>query len=1264
MKRLFGSGKKMAPVEQDYDEREVYSYENGEYDDIEGDSWEEGEYGPSEEYLEEEGEYEPSEGYLEEEGECGPSEEYLEEEGEYEPSEEYLRNEIYGAEDEYSQMEIVYRDPEEERQYSNGEEYPEEEITYSGEAEYLEEELEYDGEAEYPEAEPEYEGEAEYLEEELEYDGEAGYPEAEPEYDGEVEYPEEELEYNGEAEYSEMDAKYDSQGYPGEDSYYADERVYEGLEETCDAIGEEEPDEELYYEEEYYEGETPKKSTKQHSKSAPNRSGSHSRTNKPGLLTKLTAAVYGMDVMDRIMVIVSVIVLILAIVTIAVFISTRVKGSQVSAFSEVGSQLEGIEVIGGQGLAAVADAEIARISAASVTPEPTAVPEEPPKEYDEVDYKRQVAVEPDFTSIQKDLKIKFINQKTDKLVPNVPFSVTVTDPDGKSYIWSDDDMDGIIHKKDIKPGTYKVTMESLTDTKYSSYTIAAATKTVEVKEEIVYKKVDVENEVKQEAEVNVAKEDTKKNETVVESTLQDTLPWVESKVIGSGYSEVAKSAIPDPLTIALSTKTLSMNRAGAGRTSLWETLYSASSSAFQVMGAENGVPTLTAAVGADSAAQPGQEARMSLAATETKMPSEESVASSAVEMEPLVGDPVQELTSAPAVQTELPVTDPSQESAADPTVESTADPAADPTAEPTADPTVDPTADPTVEPTAEPTMDPTLPPIMDSTAPPAVDPTADPATPAPTQPPAETQEPAADPTASPIPEPSASPGPAPSASPSPAPSASPSPAPSASPSPEPSVSPSPTPVPKKGKLSLDKTVLSGIVGASLAAKATASEFTEGSKIVYSVSSSASAVAEASIDGEGNISVKGVAAGTAVLTVTANYEDGTDETKAEATISVAVGDSKTLVVDQTSVTIFATLNVTVNAVVANALSQNPTVTAESSDVKIATVAVDKTAVTITGIAEGSAVITVKYEENGEEVSAVCTVTVKRHPMDDKTTTLKTSDGQQVYVEEGGSYREAVQADYYTAAKFYVKAEVKYTGWQTLGGKVYYFTADCNKVTGEQVIQGAKYHFASDGSLVTDNGTLGIDVSKWNGTIDWNAVKNSGVSYVIIRCGYRGSSTGNLIVDPKFEANIKGATAVGLKVGIYFFSQATSEVEAVEEASMVLGQIKNYTISYPVFIDVEASGGRGDAIDKATRTAVCRAFCQTIQSGNYTAGIYSNKTWLEERLDASSLSAYKIWLAQYATAPTYTGRYDMWQYRANGSVSGISGNVDMNISYLGY
>ncbi len=198
----------------------------------------------------------------------------------------------------------------------------------------------------------------------------------------------------------------------------------------------------------------------------------------------------------------------------------------------------------------------------------------------------------------------------------------------------------------------------------------------------------------------------------------------------------------------------------------------------------------------------------------------------------------------------------------------------------------------------------------------------------------------------------------------------------------------------------------------------------------------------------------------------------------------------------------------------------------------------------------------------------------------------------------------------------------------------------------------------------DGTLGIDVSKWNGTINWTAVKNSGVSYAIIRCGYRGYSTGVLVEDPTFRANMQGAAAAGIKIGVYFFSQAVNEVEAVQEASMVLDMVKDYRLSYPVFIDVERSGGRADSLSTSARTAVTNAFCATIQNSGYTAGVYANKDWMTNKLNMSQLTGYKIWLAQYSSKPTYSGRYDMWQYTQTGRVGGISTAVDLNKSYLGY
>ena len=336
--------------------------------------------------------------------------------------------------------------------------------------------------------------------------------------------------------------------------------------------------------------------------------------------------------------------------------------------------------------------------------------------------------------------------------------------------------------------------------------------------------------------------------------------------------------------------------------------------------------------------------------------------------------------------------------------------------------------------------------------------------------------------------------------------------------------------------------------------------------------------------------------------------------------------------------------------------------ESKNTKIATAAVKDKTVTVTGVALGETEVVITCD-NGKE--AKLTVKVVNNYMLDTTTLLKDKNGNQVYVYENGKYRKAVYADYYKFNEFYIETtEILYTGWQNINGKTYYYLENHKYVTGEQVIQGAKYTFASDGSLVTSSGTFGIDVSKWNGSIDWNSVKASGASYAIIRCGYRGSTTGALITDPKFAANISGANAAGLKVGVYFFTQAVNEKEAVEEASMVLDLVKKYKISYPIFLDVEASGGRADGIDKGTRTAVCKAFCATIQNSGYTAGVYANKTWLNSKIDAGALGSYKIWLAQYAAAPNYGGRYNLWQYSSKGSVPGIKGNVDMNQSYLGY
>lgn len=196
-------------------------------------------------------------------------------------------------------------------------------------------------------------------------------------------------------------------------------------------------------------------------------------------------------------------------------------------------------------------------------------------------------------------------------------------------------------------------------------------------------------------------------------------------------------------------------------------------------------------------------------------------------------------------------------------------------------------------------------------------------------------------------------------------------------------------------------------------------------------------------------------------------------------------------------------------------------------------------------------------------------------------------------------------------------------------------------------------------------LGIDVSKWNKEIDWEVVKAEGVDFAIIRCGYRGSAGGWLIEDPYFLKNLTGAKKAGIKVGVYFFTQAVDMAEAVEEASMAVSLLGGEKLDYPVFIDTEGAGGNGraDNLDAGTRTAVVNAFCRTIENAGLTSGVYASRNWYLNNLNLDDLEDWKIWLAEYRQTPEYDGRHDMWQYTSSGTVAGIEGRVDLNVSYMG-
>ena len=202
--------------------------------------------------------------------------------------------------------------------------------------------------------------------------------------------------------------------------------------------------------------------------------------------------------------------------------------------------------------------------------------------------------------------------------------------------------------------------------------------------------------------------------------------------------------------------------------------------------------------------------------------------------------------------------------------------------------------------------------------------------------------------------------------------------------------------------------------------------------------------------------------------------------------------------------------------------------------------------------------------------------------------------------------------------------------------------------------------------------GIDVSTWNKQIDWNAVKASGIDFAFIKVGGRGwGSAGTLYHDSRALENLKGAKAAGIKIGVYFFSQAITEKEAAEEAQYTINYLHTYGISIdlPIAMDFEyasdsPTGGRLRTanLTREQATNVCLAFCSYVATRGYTPMVYANKSMLTNDMNASTIaSRYPIWLAQYNSSATYTGAYSYWQYTSSGTVPGIEGRVDMNFYY---
>ena len=198
--------------------------------------------------------------------------------------------------------------------------------------------------------------------------------------------------------------------------------------------------------------------------------------------------------------------------------------------------------------------------------------------------------------------------------------------------------------------------------------------------------------------------------------------------------------------------------------------------------------------------------------------------------------------------------------------------------------------------------------------------------------------------------------------------------------------------------------------------------------------------------------------------------------------------------------------------------------------------------------------------------------------------------------------------------------------------------------------------------------GIDVSFYQGDIDWDAVKADGIEFAMLRLGFRGyGAEGTLNMDERFADYMEGAAAAGLEVGVYFFSQAITVAEAEEEAAFVLDALADYDVTWPVVFDwepVTAQGARTSDLDTDTLCAIANTFCEAVQAAGYTPMIYLTDYAGYVKYDVSLVDQWDFWYAGYTDVPGFYYDFQMWQYSDQGSVDGIAGRVDLNLSFVDY
>ena len=1067
--------------------------------------------------------------------------------------------------------------------------------------------------------EPEAEADAEFVEEAEEYSEETEYAESSEEEAEEPEYEEPE-----EAEYEEAVEELEEES---EETEYEEEEQPEYEEDLIvppvaaaskkNKIQESEKleeDESYDFEEDDPKEKEPKKNFRENfSKNHPakpkkndvkkNTAKNAKKNNKKAKKVKDEDEESKFGIIEIAGLFIALVLIVLLVVLGGKLLNNKNHKDDIKQFASIGALFSDIDGLGNEGIDAIGQ----RAYVDSITAVPEEIVDDQAEPEPEEEKEKVAPISVNFSSIEKDLKIKFIDKNSGKLVTGIRFEVSAKGPNGKTYNWVDTDMDGVIYIDKLDPGNYEVKVVSV-----DPYEFPDTATTVKVQDTVVYQVINVIDEAVDMSQVNLAQEENQGKDIDQGEALQDTVKLVDSTATPvngqDGFVMVSKTDIKDPKTLAsaftwggfrrvddvelIVEETKQAITLQEGESVSWDETNSngvvyGDASGNIIAGNTAGTGTLVSTVSkADGTSETNT---WNITVKENTPPADIKVQSITVtgQKDITVGE---SLTLSAAVSPEDATNKEitwnliCDEGVA--TIEANGN---------TCVVKGNKKGTVSVIAAAKDGSD-----INGSAGFNIVDATV-----------------------------------------------------------------------LVSDIKIEGSTSEVLVNQKIALKATVSpqNATNGG-----VTWTSSAPAVATVDGAGNVT--GVAPGSATITATAADGSGKNASvnitvKAVPVLKLTVTgqdgkeitDKKELYTEQTLQLVAKVEDYQADGNVKYAAS-NDCVTVSATGL-------------VTAVKAGAADITVVTNEkgaDGKQISKVISVTVKDNPEKNTTKALMfTKDGvdyQLYYKTADNKYVEAKWADYYKYNEFYIKGEVeyKYTGWQTINGNVYYYTEEGKQVTGEQVIGGVKYNFASDGTLVKGSGSRGIDVSTYNGTIDWTAVKNSGISFVIIRCGFRGYTKGGLILDSKYKSYIQGATNAGLKVGIYMFSQAVNEAEAVEEASLCVNLAQGYKISYPIFIDSEyANGshsGRADGLDKATRTAVCKAFCETVKSAGYTPGVYASKSWLNNKLDAGQLSSYKIWLAHYTGQTDYSGKYDLWQHTAKGSVSGIKGNVDLDISYLGY